>query len=512
MKEKFLKPENKEHMDAVSFYNLYKLDDAINLFNSHHRRATKGGFLFIEDGKTKNGEVIIKDNIFITKEHENLKLPPHEILTPFQVFLVLQANKNMSAAIMEIERKYMNRDIPYLRVGVDYFKIIKKPDRYNIDREELKRWTKSELITDYGKKVCELIPKFDDFTIEPCNINYQPIIKTKHNIYRNLYYSFDHKPKKGEWKWTEILLRHIFGEQYEQGIKYMQWLYLMPRQILPILVLGSVERSTGKTTFINWCNQLFGANMTIINPSDLTSDFNGSYATCNVIAIEETMLDKDTSIEKLKSVNTAKYISVNKKHIDHHKIPFFGKIMIGTNKPSKFARIDKEEIRFWIRVVGHIQESNLNIEEDLVDEIPAFLHYLQSIPMPEIKSRMGFSPEEINNDDLEELKKESKPTLFKELMEKIIDYFDSNDANEFSMTLSDIKNFWFSHNHNYSMSYIKTILTDHFNMPKTPDLNYYYPISGNLEKKRGRIYKFSRDMFENIKWEFNDQNDGIIPF
>lgn len=509
MKEDFLKPEHKDYVDAVSYYNKYKVEDAINLFNTYHRR-----YLFIEDNATKGGEVSVVENLFHTTSHEKLKLPANEILTPFQVFLILKSNKNVAAAIMEIESKYMNRAIPYMRVGVDYFKVIRKPDRYSIDREEFKRWTKSELVTDYGKSVTGLVPKFDDFTIEPDNIDYQPIIKTKQNVYRNLYYPFDHTPKEGEWKWTKVLLEQIFGEQYELGVRYLQCLYLMPKQILPILVLASEERSTGKTTFINWCNQLFGANMTIINPSDLTSDFNGSYAQCNVIAIEETMLDKDTSIEKLKSITTAKYLSVNKKHIDHHKIPFYGKVIVATNRTKTFARIDSKEIRFWMRVLGEIQSNNTNIEDDLVDEIPAFLHHLTTLPeIDTSKSRMVFTPEEIRNDSLDEVKKESKPTLFKEIMLNIIDHFDKHDCAEIYMTLSDIKTMWFNNNHNYSKSYIKTILVDHYNMPANPENIRYIPLNGSEYngKIRGRAFTFKREMFENIEWKDGEPEEEI-PF
>lgn len=512
MKEKFLKPEAKDFMDAVSFYNLYKLEDAVNIFNLFHKKNRNGQSLFIEDGKTKDNEVIVKDGLFHTKEHEILKLPQYEVLTPFQVFMILQANKNIQAAIMEIERKHMNRDIPYLRVGVDYFKLIEKPDRYGIDRQELKRWTKTELVTDYGKKITELIPKFDDFTIEPDNKNYRPVIKTKSNIYRNLYAKFDHVPKEGEWKWTKILLEHIFGEQYEQGIKYMQWLYLSPKQILPILVLASKDRKTGKTTYINWINQIFGSNATIINPSDLTSDFNGSYSTSNIIAIEETMIDKNTSIEKLKSITTAKYISVNKKHVDHYKIPFFGKVIIATNNVTNFARIDDEEIRFWIRLIPNVKYENLNIEDDLVKEIPAFLSYLQSIEMPEVKSRMGLSFDEITNDYLDEVKKESKPTLFKEIMISVTEIFDQNpDMEQFSMTLSEIKTLWFSYDKNYNSAYIKKILIEHYKFPVNIKPTYYTPLN-SIEKKRGRVYTFRKDMFENIEWENGEPKPDSLPF
>jgi hypothetical protein len=47
----------------------------------------------------------------------------------------------------------------YIRVGTDYFKIIEKKDRYNIERIELKRWTKEEIKQDHGVRLLDDIDK-----------------------------------------------------------------------------------------------------------------------------------------------------------------------------------------------------------------------------------------------------------------------------------------------------------------------------------------------------------------
>lgn len=489
-KSDFIKPERKDYIDPVSYYNAYKVQDAVQLFNLHHKKT-----LFIDDGRTKSDEVVVmEDGSFEINEHSSLKVPQKCTLTPFQILMILRFKKNFSAAVMHVEQKEMKREIPFCRVGVDYFKIIKKPDRYGIDRTELKRWTKSELITDYGKNFPEVVPKFDDFTIEPSNKDYQPVIRSGANQYRNLYAPFEHKAEGGDLKWTNILMKHVFGEQYEQGVKYMQWVYLKPKQILPILTLVSKERGTGKTTFLNWLSQIYGANMVTINPEDLTGSFNGMYARSNIIAIEETFIDKETSVEKLKALATAKNLAVNQKHIDNYSIPFFGKIIMCTNKVKNFARIDDDEIRFWTRKLGTIDVSNPNIEDDLVKEIPAFLHFLESQPMPEIKSRMGFLPEEIETKELLDLKAESKPAIYKEILINVDDYFESNTKElDLKVTLKDIKDRWFSNQHNYNKAYIKTILQDEMNMKPTHKPQRYKPFNEGIEKT-GRYYTFKCDV------------------
>ena len=45
-----------------------------------------------------------------------------------------------------------NQEVPYVRIGTDYFKIIHKPDRFGIDRKDLKKWTKDEIKQDHGNK------------------------------------------------------------------------------------------------------------------------------------------------------------------------------------------------------------------------------------------------------------------------------------------------------------------------------------------------------------------------
>ena len=66
----------------------------------------------------------------------------------------------------------------------------------------------------------------------------------------NLYEPISHHPQEGDFSCIRSLVEHIFGEQYELGMDYLQLLYLYPVQKLPILLLVSEERDTGKSTFL----------------------------------------------------------------------------------------------------------------------------------------------------------------------------------------------------------------------------------------------------------------------
>lgn len=388
--------------------------------------------------------------------------------------------------------------IPYIRVGTDYFKIIKCKDRFNISGSELKRWLKAEIIEDHGKHYIYQIPKYDKFCIEPDNFSYQPVVD---NCY-NLYHPFRHREELGECRWSKIIMEHVFGEQAAIGYRYLQCLYLHPRRMLPILVLVSRERQTGKTTFLNWLNMIFGNNMVVINPSDLAGDFNASYACANIIAIEETLIEKSITIEKLKAMSTGKFISVNQKYVNHYKLPFYGKLIMASNNEDRFARVDEEEIRFFVRKLGKPLFENHNIEEELVKEIPAFLHFLSSLPPVDFSvGRVPFTLAELKNDSLDAVKKESKSSLYKDLVEHFIDLFNNEAANENHIYANavDIKNKWFQYNSQIDAPYIRKVIRNEFNMKPCPQTRYYLLGDRNINSKSGTPFQFNRDQFEECK-------------
>lgn len=419
---------------------------------------------------------------------------PECYYTPFQILIKLRFKGNHYSAYNWILHKYLNEKVPYIRVGTDYYKKINKTDRFDVQRTELKPWTKDEIKQDEGKPYLETIPKFDDFTIEPDNFNYHPVLN---NCY-NLYGEFAHKPQPGQWKWTEILLRHIFQEQYHLGLRYIQALYLYPKRMLPILVLVSKERQTGKTTFLNWLNMIFGSNMVNISPEDLAGAFNHIYATANIIGIEETLIEKSVTVEKLKALATGKFISVNQKFVQQYKIPFYGKIIIASNNEDKFAKIDEEEIRFFIRKIQLPQIVNHGIEDNMKSEIPAFLHYLTTLPAIDwSRDRSGFTPEEIENETLKAVKEESKNWLYKELKEYITDWFNNNPYDELYAVPADIKAKWYQHSSKAEIGYIRSVIKNDFKLTPQP-MQRYLPVTASqydTAKKSGTPFCFKRNMF-----------------
>jgi phage/plasmid-associated DNA primase len=96
------------------------------------------------------------------------------------------------------------------------------------------------------------------FCIIPDHVHYKQV----HGTYLNQYEPVAHIPRQGEFSHIRSFLEHIFGEQIELGLDYLQILYIRPTQMLPILLLVSNERNTGKTTFLRFLKMFFGKNAT----------------------------------------------------------------------------------------------------------------------------------------------------------------------------------------------------------------------------------------------------------
>jgi hypothetical protein len=323
-------------------------------------------------------------------------------------------------------------------------------------------------------------------------------------------------------------MQHVFGEQYHLGIRYLQALYLHPERMLPILVLVSKERQTGKTTFINWLNMIFQKNMVNINPEDLASSFNASYATKNIIAIEETLIEKSITVEKLKALATGKHLTVNQKFVNGYTLPFFGKIILASNNEDRFAKIDEEETRFFIRKLTAPKFTNHDIERNLIEEIPAFLYHLTQ--QPDINwtvDRSGFTIKELTNESLAEVKKESKSGLYKELMYLFIELFSNHPDGEIVLmaTPTDIKEKWFRNNSRIDINYIARVLKNEYLILPAFKATRYYPFgirtleSGGFAKKVvGLPYTFTAQMFDvdlsDLQDEINIKSINVndLPF
>lgn len=108
-----------------------------------------------------------------------------------------------------------------------------------------------------------------------------------------------------------------------KSVDYLQLLYLYPIQKLPILLLVSEERNTGKSTFLNFLKAIFQNNVTFNTNEDFRSQFNSDWAGKLLIMVDEVLLNRREDSERLKNLSTTLSYKVEAKGKDRDEIGFF---------------------------------------------------------------------------------------------------------------------------------------------------------------------------------------------
>lgn len=366
----------------------------------------------------------------------------------------------------------------YLRVGDDYFEKVNVPNKYEQLEQVLHRRKKTTISDDHGREIFQHIPKYKAFCNTPNHLSFN---QTPHSCY-NLYTAFDHIPHDDGDGCEETIkfLKHIFDDQFELGLDYVQLLYQRPTQLLPILCLVSKESNTGKTTYIKWLKEVFTNNCTIIGNEDFSNDFNSHWVSKLLIACEESFIDKKPILEKIKALSTADKTLISRKGIDKTEIDFFGKFLFASNNETSFIQASTHDDRYWVRKITKPPEKKVNLLENyLIPEIPAFLHYLNQRDLSTTnENRMWFNVELLVTDALRRLQDKSKPGLQKEIESHLKKLFIETGSTEILLPIAYIKETLLNNNARYSEDYIKEVLEERMEVEQ-----YRSPVSGKISTK-----------------------------
>ena len=267
-------------------------------------------------------------------------------------------------------------------------------------------------------------PIYDFIANVPDNTeNYKQIIVASNGgqkcTYLNKYHKITHNPTEGRWDNIERLLRHIFSDKntsgeslYEFGLDFIQRLFYSPKDKLPILVLASDERGTGKTTFVNIMKDIFQANAIIMGSTGLNSIYTDHYAEKLLVCIDDDILGKNKRglqvyIKYLATSDSVKLeaIGENPQMIDNNL-----HFVLTTERKNKCITIAEDENRFAVLQSNPIEEIDPMIREKCREEIPYFLYYLKHRPYkyPERKSWVYFDPKVYETETLRNIKKGKK--------------------------------------------------------------------------------------------------------
>ena len=353
----------------------------------------------------------------------------------------------------------------YFRVGDDYYKFVSVPNKYKQNERKFVRRLKSTIIEDHGKKFSYYVPKYEAFCNVPDHVNFQQVFNNCFNVYT----PFEHEPDPGECPNTVDFLKHLFGDQYELGLDYIQLLYQRPTQVLPILCLVSKQNKTGKSTFIKLLKAIFTQNCTIIGNEELSNQFNSFWSTKLIVACEESFIEKKTIIERLKALSTGDKITMNAKGRDQIEIDFFAKFILASNNEDTFIFASRDDVRYWVRKVPvYAGKENVNLLRDMIDEIPSFLDLLNHRTMSTgEESRMWFNEHLLRTEALDKLIYNSRPGIEKELYEHLKAIFFDFGESEILMTPTNANDIFLKKKQD--ISYLSRIFRE--NMGVKPYIN-----------------------------------------
>ena len=324
----------------------------------------------------------------------------------------------------------------YVRIGTIIYKKGVKPS----GEELLIPWSTQAIYQDYGKDrgndIISNMEKYDGYVNEPSHVNYEAVIGNWLNLYQPLPY----EPRAGvDFHNIRKFLLHIFGSHYELGLDYLQLLYVEPKQKLPILLLISRQRNTGKTTFLKFLKAIFGVNATFNGNEDFKSQFNADWANKLLIMVDETFLNRKEEAERLKNLSTATIYKAEAKGKDRVEVEFHGHFVLCSNNTLCPVLIEPGEIRYWVISVPALQSDDTLLMEKLTYEIPAFLDFLLHRQLStERESRMWFNFELYHTSALDRIIANARESLEADMVDALSDVFDAITAPSLQLCPKDI--------------------------------------------------------------------------
>ena len=416
------------------------------------------------------------------------------------------------------------------RIGQGWYKEVRKPtiakdaNGNTIYVTELAKWSRQNIIDDFGKDVLCKLTRYEGFVNVPSHDNYQKVIGSFYNMYNPI----PHQPsaedlRKIGWKTIRSTMEHIFGKdnhgrglkpgdaaydpdsQYEIGMDYVQLLYQRPTQNLPILCLVSSERGTGKTSFLDLMRVMVGDNAVIVGNGQVTSRFNTLITGRLIVGVDETSLaDNKDFTEKIKMWSTSKKLPREGKGVDAEMIDNYTKYILCSNNERRFIYASSEEVRFWVRKIPVFESGKKkgNVLPLFEEEMDAFLAYLNDRelyfdPKDDTKlDRMYFPPDMLKTKWLNDLLEAQRPKAEKKMREWLRGWFIDFGKKELVTTIDKLQE--------------AISMTDRkFGNYDLDDLKKY--IEENMKVVRANGGKSQRFKFTIISNVVTDDNDDEAP-
>lgn len=388
----------------------------------------------------------------------------------------------------------------YIRVGTTLYKTVQQPLQNGEMKEVRKVWSYDALRQDHSKDFISGIEKYDGFCCVPSHTGYRRTIGT----FLNDYEPIEVEPRQGGFLKIEKFLHHIFGDHFELGMDYLQLLYTQPLQRLPILLLVSQERNTGKTTFLNLLKAMFGVNMTFNTNEDFRSQFNSDWATKLIVAVDEVLLDRKEDSERIKNLSTARSYKAEAKGKDRLEVEFFAKFVLCSNNEQNPIYIEQGETRYWVHKVPTIEGDNPNLLSEMKKELPALLWCLLYRQLStERVSRMWFNHKLLETDALHKIISHNRNKIESEMLHILQEIGEIKGDEEYRFCISDMASMLEMRGQKCDHNFIRKILQQRWKLQPSDSIYYNserLTYDGTLCRtpRTGRCYTVDKEIMSNI--------------
>jgi hypothetical protein len=236
----------------------------------------------------------------------------------------------------------------------------------------------------------------------------------------------------------------------ELMMDYLALIWRYPKQKLPIVVLISKERSSGKSTFLELLRLMFQTNSKMVSVSDLENSFNFNWGMGNVILVDEAYISSKLQ-SKIRNESTSRTRTINGKYMHQFEVSNYSKFIMASNELETFAEIDKAENRYFVLEVKPFEKGRevAKFTDLMKEELPQFLDYLQNhhqIQSPEV-TRFWFDYEAYRTPALEKITQGSKNVQIANMVEGLLEetvegiWKDCHNDVLLEFSISGIRNF-----------------------------------------------------------------------
>ena len=289
------------------------------------------------------------------------------------------------------------------------------------------------------------------------------------------------------------------------GYDYLQLLYLRPLQRLPVLLLVSSERNTGKTTFLNLLKLIFGGNVTFNTNEDFRSQFNDDWAGKLLICVDEVLLNRREDSERIKNLSTARSYKAEAKGRDRREVEFFGKFVLCSNNERNPVLIEAAETRYWVRRIPPLTHDDQQLLARMQAEIPGLLFFLQQRTLStREESRLWFSPRLLATEALRRIIHYNRSKPEAEMLSIIRDILDGEKLEEYQFDVSDMVNMLEIRGIRVDHPTVRRTLTESWQLRPVPPTYYqrytitYNGLTQRQESKTARIYTVTRKLLDEL--------------